>query len=308
MNRPSSLQSPAVLQRALREPFRWRKPQTVRVGEEAELFDSAVPVEWVDRIFAVMALAPQHTFIVSSGLPERMRAYLTHPNTPVNIGLAALQMVGDDLASNPKSTLGNGIRIKATDINPGALVPWPLPNVWLGVPITNQSDANACIPGLLHTPAALRFVSCEPLLGPVDLKLGWNNDIARWDSKGRELPLRRLDWVLAGGECGRDARPVHPDWLRSLRDQCVAADVPFWFMQWGEWIGGRFDRRKGKMICEPTSNDKSGRIFWTNPGQPKVRLFDEADHYWTNAAARVGKKNAGRLLDGVEHNGSPLDR
>lgn len=305
--------------RELKEPLRCKTPQRIRFDERVELFDSAVTDEWRDKIFAVMALAPQHTFIVSTVFPERMRAYLSHPNTSVNIGLEALQMVGDDLASNPESTLGKGITLDATDINPGALTQWPLPNVWLGVAVRRQTDADVGIPRLLHTPAAVRFVTCDPLLGPVNLDLGWNNDLARWDGQGRELPLRRIDWVIVGGESGRDARPMHPDWVRSLRDQCAAANVPFWFMQWGEFIPAHVEDDPayagGRAFDDPTGGRASPciRIPKKLPRTKEtIRLMEPGERTKRavmldrdTIAIRAGAAKAGRLLDGVEHNGYP---
>lgn len=307
--------------RELKEPLRWKAPQRIRFDERVELFDGSVTDEWRDKTFAVMALAPQHTFIVSTVFPERMRAYLSRPNTPVNIGLEALQMVGDDLASNPKSALGMGVMLNATDINPGALTQWPLPNVWLGVAVRRQTDADVGVPRLLHTPAAIRFVICEPLLGPVNLDLGWNNDLARWDGQGRELPLRRIDWVIVGGESGRNARPMHPDWVRSLRDQCAAADVPFWFMQWGEFIPARVEDDPkfsgGRAFDDPVAGGRAAPVIhlrgrhgtmrggsWRllEPGE-RTKGFVMLDR--DTIAIRAGGARSGRLLDGVEHNGYP---
>jgi protein gp37 len=121
---------------------------------------------------------------------------------------------------------------------------WPLPSVWLGVSVENQDAADARIPDLLATPAAVRFLSVEPLLGPVDLNVAaWGKGLPRPPAdiqvrqmatvNGMRLPLRALDWVIVGGESGPGARPMHPDWVRSLRDQCVAAGVPFFMKQWG---------------------------------------------------------------------------
>jgi protein gp37 len=142
-----------------------------------------------------------------------------------------------------------------------------LPNVWLGVSAEDQVRADERIPHLLATPAAARFVSLEPLLGAINL-FGW--------LRIRELDDRcaGLDWVIVGGESGPGARPMHPDWARSLRDQCVDAGVPFFFKQWGEWIPG-----------------------------PGKRCFGTIQKAIT--MAHIGKKCAGRLLDGVEHNGMP---
>jgi hypothetical protein len=117
--------------------------------------------------------------------------------------------------------------------------------------------------------------------------------------------VTRLDWAVVGFESGQHARPGNVAWVRLLRDQCKEAGCKFLFKQHGEWISGKFDKRKGKMVCDPTPSHPKGRIFWTNPGQPKVHLWDEADHYWTNASALVGKAEAGRLLDGELHDGYP---
>lgn len=165
-------------------------------------------------------------------------------------------------------------------------------NVWLGTTICNQDEADRDIPKLLAVPARLRFLSIEPMLGPVNLNLDWNNDTGRWDSSGRELPLRRIDWVIAGGESGPHARPSHPDWFRSLRDQCAAANVPFLFKQWGEFAPTQrtmdeVDRSERKLV--PVD-------------------FSETQMFPVALVDRVGKKSAGRLLDGVEYNGFPEAR
>lgn len=308
--------------RDLMQPLRAEEPQCIRFDERVELFDSSVPVEWVDKVFAVMGLAPQHTFIVSTVFPERMRAYLTHPNTVMNIGLAALQMVCDELASNPKSKLGEGIVLKASDTDSGAFAEWPLRNVWLGVPVRRQADADAGIPHLLRTPAAVRFVSCEPLLGPVNLRQAC--ELHRWwGADGVECcgVTRNLDWVIAGGDEGRDAQPAHPDWVRSLRDQCAAANVPFWFTGWGEYVPAAVEDDPsfvgGRAFDDPVSGGRGSpmvRLRGRNgtmrggterllePGErTKGCVMLDRD----TIAVRLGRGRTCRLLDGVEHNGYP---
>lgn len=177
-------------------------------------------------------------------------------------------------------------------------------NVWLGATIVNQEEAERDIPKLLAVHARVRFLSMEPLLGPVDLVSSgalWsdmNGNIVDAPSRG----LRGVDWVIAGGESGHGARPMHPDWARSLRDQCAAADVPFLFKQWGEhslaYDRDRDDpdyRRCDRMARLP------GR--WINLAGGHG-FNGERVHY----AERVGKKAAGRLLDGRTHNEFPEDR
>lgn len=158
----------------------------------------------------------------------------------------------------------------------GDILSIPLPNVWLGVSVEDQATADERIPLLLQTPAAVRFLSCEPLLGPIDLN---RIPIPRGtvECAGGQLPP--VDWVIAGGESGPKARPSHPQWFTSLRDQCASAGVPFFFKQWGEWLGAEQDggiNARGEQVLNATSG-----------------------------AVRVGKKAAGRLLDGRTHDEYP---
>jgi protein gp37 len=142
---------------------------------------------------------------------------------------------------------------------------WP-DNVWIGTSIENQDTADSRIPHLLRVPAGVRFLSCEPLLGPVDLSIVYGlyeYDDGKYATKVGSRWADSPDWVIAGGESGHGGRPMHPDWVRMIRDQCAAAEVPFFFKQWGEW------------------GDDGGYMV------------------------RVGKKMAGRILDGKEHNEFP---
>ena len=199
--------------------------------------------------------------------------------------------------------------------NAAKMLPWvadndqpgcaPLPNVWLGATIVNQEEADRDIPKLLAVPARVRFLSCEPLLGPVDLRTlhhdGTVEINALTGDHGVTRPLagrsdRRIDWVIVGGESGPGARPMHPAWARSLRDQCAAADVPFHFKQWGEWaehvgrpcgdLGGQMRRGTAQLLHAP--------------GNPEG-YFRRGDAF----VERVGKQIAGRLLDGVTHDAFP---
>lgn len=165
----------------------------------------------------------------------------------------------------------------------GLFDPWPA-HVWIGTTVENQGQADRRIPELLKVPAAVRFLSCEPLLGPVDLgrsccigrvraldDVGLSARLAS-DVEATFSILDGLNWVIVGGESGPDARPMHPDWARSLRDQCQAAGVPFFFKQWGEWI---------------------------HPHPKELHLSPAPLTEWEGLTIqRVGKKAAGRLLDG----------
>lgn len=281
----------------LDQPLRWKKSRMIFVCAHGDLFHEDVPDEWIDRVFAVMALAPQHTFQVLTKRADRMRAYLTDPRADrrihelvcdlTTLGLANVVLIapGIDECAAPA-----GRRVYLGE--------WPLSNAWLGVSAEDQARADQRIPLLLDTPAAVRWVSLEPLLGPVDLT--WvqpgraaGGEIAldvlqryvaravtgsagHWDQRPSELP--NLDWVVLGGESGRGARPMHPDWARAVRNQCDAAGVAFFFKQWGEWL--------------PPAQD--GAII---DGEQILNASDEFE--------RLGKALAGALLDGREHREFP---
>lgn len=230
----------------LEAPLRWRKPARVFVNSMSDLFHEDVPDEFIDRVFAVMALAPQHTFQVLTKRPERMRAYLSDLNTVERIELCLWEQHTDD---TPNSMPYDGV----------------LPNVWLGVSIEDQATADARIPLLLKTPAAVRWVSAEPLLGPIDLtrvaagvlcpqRLGHHVDVLRagtWALRTglttvspefvNHSDMNRLDWVVVGGESGPKARPCDVAWIRSVVQQCQAAEVQAFVKQLGAHVITRND-------------------------------------------------------------------
>ncbi|MFL7901551.1 phage Gp37/Gp68 family protein [Azospirillum argentinense] len=206
----------------------------------------------------------------------------------------------------------------------------PRPNVWLGTTVENQAMADARIPHLLATPAAVRFLSMEPLLGPVDLD-PWLYDTAPstagpWtDPLGRRVrtrgsciggqtfsirPAGLLHWVIAGGESGPGARPTHPDWFRSIRDQCAAAGVPFLFKQWGEWAPMDAARIVKDIPIPPRGGIhgdwvKRYVVFADDAGAARVQA-ETLGPIGGSLVYRVGKTRAGRLLDGVLHDGYPV--
>lgn len=205
-------------------PLARTKPTVYFVNSMSDLFHASVPDAWIDRVFAVMALCPQHTFQVLSKRSVRMREYFAGHDRVDIINGSIWSMLGTPRGS----TIEHGGNWRAT---------LPLPNVWLGVSAERQQEADERIPDLLATPAAVRFVSCEPLLGPLDLERINRRDNARLGLldalRGQQHSYDgtafgpRLDWVIVGGESGPGARPMHPDWARSLRNQCSAARVPF---------------------------------------------------------------------------------
>lgn len=270
------------------EPLHWRKPRLVFVNSMSDLFHEAVPDDFIDAVFGVMAYASQHTFQVLTKRPARMADYLKTDRRFQWANAAVRQFGGVD-PDAVHDAVNYGKR--------------ELPNVWLGVSIEDQATADERIPLLFATPAAVRWVSAEPLLGPVSMRwlaaFSENAPTTTQHPRGRTNHLdglRRLNWLVLGGESGPKARPMHPQWARDLRDQCAAADMPFLFKQWGEWaptvveaggdLGG--DLRKGVVQ------------HLHAPGNPEG-YFRRGDAY----VRRVGKKAAGRLLDGVLHDGYP---
>jgi protein gp37 len=214
-----------LVEDALTKPLHWKGPRKVFVNSMSDLFHEDVPYSFIDRVFAVMALAPQHQFQILTKRPAVMMKYFAIVTGTDRIGDAVRTLNRDGL--NPDKRCHPA----------AALHQWPLPNVWLGVSVEDQATANERIPNLLVTPATVRFLSCEPLLGSVDLESLDINDWKPFDCLGIAIgdTENKIDWVITGGESGPNARPVHPDWLRSLRDQCARAAVPFFFKQWGEY-------------------------------------------------------------------------
>ena len=285
--------------RALDLPLRWRKPRRIFVNSTSDLFHENVPDEWIDKVFAVMALASQHTFQVLTKRPERAREYMD--GRRANFGRAS------DFLADMEHSLSEDDHQDAVDrLDLFDSMGKPLSNLWLGTSIEDQATANARIPHLLNTPAAVRFVSAEPLLGPVSLDdmcdgtkfidalrgKWWHDTEPPYIEGGKP----RLDWVIVGGESGPGARPVHPDWARSLRDQCQAAGVAFHFKQWGAW--------GPSTETEAAGNPHSG--WQCLAGHPHVARVHEL-HPEAGAAfmERKGKARAGRLLDGREWNDMP---
>lgn len=274
------------------QPLRWKRPRRIFVCAHGDLFHPAVPDEWIDRVFAVMALAPHHTFQVLTKRPERAREY-TLKNLTNGCGLD--RVIGTRMMDEYEKARRQNRSVPAFAL--------PLPNVWLGVSVEDQTRANERIPLLLDTPAAVRWLSMEPLLGPVDVfkvlacwqfqrtndqkaHIGWGN------------PL--LDWIVLGGESGPSARPMHPDWARSVRDQCAAAGVPFLFKQWGDWTPGvNAACTNGRPLVQTADWFNDHWSFETINGDFDFHADDEPLLY------RTGKKAAGRLLDGVQHDGYP---
>lgn len=259
-------------------PLRWRKPRRIFVNSMSDLFHDSVPDEYIAKVFAVMAAAPQHTFQVLTKRHARMRSLLSSKEFEAAVFLAHDEGCFDGYFGYSKL---------------------PLPNVWLGISAENQQWADIRIPELLDTPAAVRWVSAEPLLGPIDLdNCGGYQAVTPKPFPG----LTYLKWVVVGGESGPKARPMHPDWARSLRDQCQEAGVPFLFKQWGEYAPGRII--ESPQFRGGAYFDDGGHVVGGNPAVslPSVHNFGDG-----TGAYRAGKGRAGRLLDGREWNEYPQE-
>ena len=202
----------------LEEALHWRKPRRAGVCFTSDLFHDQVPDEFIDKVFAVMALTPQHTYMLLTKRPERMRAYLKEAAPRID------QQVLNDCEDRCTGTDAYVLSYR-----------WPLPNVWLGVSAESQARADERIPLLLDTPAAHRWVSLEPMLGPIGISR-WLTDRHIYADDPFHYPIpddRGLDWVVIGGESGPKARPCDLEWIRDVRDQCKAAGTPCYVRQTG---------------------------------------------------------------------------
>lgn len=287
-------------------PWHWKRPRHIFVCSMGDLFHGHVSNELIADIFNVMcdSRSEQHTFQVLTKRPQRALQWLewlgeNEPgNTPLGVTLEVCGHFGR--------------------------------NIWFGISAEDQKRADERIPLLLKIPAAVRFVSLEPLLGPIHLGMATpcDRDCAEYQdaecpgTSGPCIMQRHLDWVIVGGESGPGARPMHPFWVRSIRDQCVAANVPFFFKQWGEWVpfsaGARYedgeefggecggptslaDFRGGEGESPITCCARGGGCGETGR---RVQYREERTHRWGRGNTlwmqyiRIGKKRAGCLLDG----------
>jgi protein gp37 len=301
-----------LIEEHVNDPLRWRKPAMIFVNSMSDLFHESLSDGAILRVFDVMRQCPQHTFQILTKRPARMldwfKRWANTEGEPREPQLVRGPKEQRKAHPSPRGQMfAEYLETLGTTPPPGCAWPtfdwiggmrwWPastftLPNVWLGVSVEDQKTADERIPLLMETLAAVRWISAEPLLGLIDLE---------------SVPTMEgsIDWVVCGGESGPKARPIHPDWARSLRDQCVAADVPFFFKQWGqlepvgivrdgdEVINGTavYDQEGERILPDCCSND-----YEVDPEQVAVRFKS------------VGKKAAGRLLDGREWNEYPKAR
>jgi protein gp37 len=261
---------------ALSQPLSCKRPRRVFVNSMSDLFHEDVPDYFIDKVFAVMAMAPRHTFQILTKRPRRMRDYVTEGGRASEI----VSLVRDDelgyFCGGEKSPP----------------ISWPLPNVWLGISAEDQRRFDErwqyfCGSEFYGWPL---WLSAEPLLEGIDIRAAMPNKLWKGLDSWRGGELK---WVVAGGESGPGARPMHPDWARSLRDQCAAAGVPYFFKQWGTWVDEAQMLPDGSNVVERYMIDEDGC-----PG---------AFHDWPQGgfSVRIGKRAAGRYLDGRTHDEYP---
>lgn len=315
---------PSMLDR----PLRWRKPRRIFVNSLSDLFHADVRTEFIVDVFAVMALASQHTFQILTKRPQRMAAVLNNPDFEINVADRVYDIARHGLNGYqlPRQQSANLIRTENSWQMPWR-DRWPLPGVWLGTSIESNKYAFRAN-HLRNTPAAVRWISAEPLIGPLD-----------------ELDLTNIDWVVAGGESGPGARPMHPEWVRDLRDRCVnpewcidcatcgndasrvtncaePGDPDRWeyecgdghvtkrpgpaylFKQWGSWAPSdqcgirNYKTSKHRSRYEVRRFQPDGTPY--NPVGSDVHPTEPGGYAAPGSASlmNVGKKAAGRMLDG----------
>ena len=291
---------PAMLDR----PLRWQKPRRIFVNSMSDTFHPDVSFAQIVAILGVALACPLHTMQLLTKRPERAVEFYGWISERGGLGKYIRSDEGAEAlrpifhhfdATHYETVYGRWQRTQAHPwmkvINAAACeVSTVAPhNVWLGVSVEDQPTADERIPHLLQCPAAVRWVSYEPALGPLELSRLHQHcpthDFAGGFCSSPCPDLRSIDWLVAGGESGPGARPAHPQWFRDVRDQCAAAGVAFFFKQWGAWAP-----------AVPGVNGAQTRYVNMTPA-------DAGSFAWP--MNRVGKKAAGRLLDGREHNEFP---
>lgn len=280
-----------MMHERLRIPLSVKKPTRYFVNSVSDLFHKDVDPDFIDAVFGVMALAHWHTFLVLTKRAEEMFAWGERHETTSECAAGAYLAAPEIARRHPLNMeAAKGLARRG----------WPLPNVWLGVSTENQKAADDRIPWLLRTPAKVRFLSVEPLLGPIEF-----SDVTKRVDAVEQLgkpALNGIDWVIVGGESGEGSRPMNADWAMDIRDQCAAAGVAYFFKQHGDWLsfdasypGAHWEPSEGHVLFGIKTDGKmySGSDIAIDPCDPN-RIY-----------ARVGKKLAGRMLSGTEHNEFP---
>lgn len=257
-------------------PISVTKPTVWFVNSMSDLFHEKVPFKIIDKAFAIMTITPQHTYQVLTKRPDIMQQWYGGQLARI---CTELDILADEYDAAGNSQMVERCIDASVQIASGN---WPLKNVWMGVSVEDQATADDRIPKLLQVPAAVRFLSCEPLLSDINLRF-FEAPVLSWafqQSEKRKGLSKGIDWVIVGGESGPGARPMHPDWVREIREQCIEAEIAFFFKQWGEWAEHRLSEAK-----------QLKSVLYKGFGQDMCK---------------VGKKKSGRMLDGLEWNEMPV--
>jgi protein gp37 len=266
----------AEIDSRLEEPLNIKKPQRFFVNSMTDLFHPKIENSLIDKIFAVMAAAKEHQFQILTKRPQRMKEYFQRDNLHPRI-MTELDHIWERTQDDRCTNAANRIATKG----------FPLPNVWLGTSVENQETAEERIPELLACPAQVRFLSCEPLLGRLDIGY-YFSDEALFRARGYNAWIGKegpgIHQVIVGGESGHGARPMLYEWVTSIKEQCRFWDVPFFFKQWGKY------RPKGQTKPLNTDDDiKEDDVTVLE----KFKVDGELRAFHTD-----GKKENGALLDG----------
>ncbi|KSQ21588.2 hypothetical protein APB26_31875 [Pseudomonas aeruginosa] len=276
----------AFVPEILDAPLRWKRQRKIFVNSMSDVFHESLDVSVIDKIFAVMALSyatsnEPHIFQILTKRSDIMLRYLKDPALMARI-------------QGEAKVLRPGVELHLESM-------WPLPNLWLGVSVESQAYTSR-ITNLLDAPATVRWVSLEPLIGPINLlrvQDGAHTYNALSKREGIGYRGVGLDWVVVGGESGDLARPMHPHWAESLRQQCAQTNVPFLFKQWGSWCP------RGPASLGHPVVDRVPVMCVTELGAERAQTSegDPGKDVWMN---RAGKKRSGRSLNGVIYDDYPL--
>ena len=254
----------AVHAERLSQPLRWTKPRMIFVNSMSDLFHKDAPFKFIASVFGVMALATEHTFQILTKRPERMLEFFTWltavsgQNGPFRYCIEQAKTTGATKGTRAEKAL---LFKSSLEERSATVTTWPLRNVWLGVSAENQSTADERVPLLLKCPAAVRWVSAEPLLGPLELDFAFNMHL---DTYGNWRAGGGIDWVVVGGESGPKARPMAENWALAVARSCRKHNVPFFFKQWGEWqpesMNARLKATKLLSVPDPGSDQHMLRV------------------------------------------------
>ena len=261
----------------LLKPTQWKKPRKIFVCSMGDLFHESIPFEWIDVVFSIMSDIDQHIYQVLTKRPFRMQQFYDWK---------AKQL---------------GVKWQAKD------------NVWIGVTVESQEQVYRILP-LLKVPSKIRFISCEPLLSNIDL-YPWLDEYIGPSETGHNDWLNGLNWVIVGGESGPEARPMHPEWVRSLKNQCKISGTPFFFKQWGEWYTDWLNIQTKEPVFKMYPNyQKFQQKLWVRKGDSCIDMNGKicknggdmkTASYPVAIMQKIGKQKSGVILDGKEYKQFP---